>query len=148
MAQGDNQVICTQYSLHKTRTDEELQQCLNDISGNNNDIMREIEDGTQRLGLIINRVETMRSADFLSYGKVPVFRGNIRGLETKRWSRVTCVSNDQLSGLGNILSTVSSNALTVSHYAESPINSMIHYNFLGNLVNDLLERQSRYQNSN
>ncbi|AOX47527.1 L protein [Gata virus] len=142
LAQGDNQVICTQYSLHKTRNDQELQQCLNDISRNNDDIMREIEEGTRKLGLIINRDETMRSADFLSYGKVPVFRGNIRGLETKRWSRVTCVSNDQLPGLGNILSTVSSNALTVSHYSESPINSMIHYNFLGNFVTNLLDRHN------
>lgn len=105
-------------------------------------IMNEIEDGARRLGLIINRDENMRSADFLSYGKIPVFRGNIRGLENKRWSRVTCVSNDQLPGLGNILSTVSSNALTVAHYSESPLNSMVHYNFLGNLVNDLLERHN------
>lgn len=52
--------------------------------------------GTRRLGLIINQNETMKSADYLNYGKIPIFRGTLKGLDTKRWSRVTCVSNDQL----------------------------------------------------
>lgn len=91
--------------------------------------------GTRRLGLIINQNETMKSADYLNYGKIPIFRGTLKGLDTKRWSRVTCVSNDQLPTMSNILSTVSSNALSVGYFSDS----IIEINFIGNLVLDLIE---------
>lgn len=139
LMQGDNQVICTQYKLQKCRTDEELKLQILKIVSNNNKILESIIQGTNKLGLIINNDETMQSADFLNYGKVPIFRGNVRGLETKRWSRVTCVTNDQLPTLANTLSTVSSNALTVSHSSSSILNPIVHYNFLGNFVRLILE---------
>lgn len=100
--------------------------------------MKNIESGTMKLGLIINNDKTMQSADYLNYGKTPVFRGNIRGLETKRWSRVTCATNDQLPTLGNLMATVTSNALTVSHYSSSCINSIYHMNFLGAFVRRII----------
>nr|QTJ62263.1 RNA-dependent RNA polymerase [Bactrocera tryoni rhabdovirus 1] len=139
LIQGDNQVICMQYKLRKTRDETELITNLNAIVKNNNVILTNIEKGTTKLGLIINKDETMQSADYLNYGKVPVFRGNILGLETKRWSRVTCVTNDQLPTLANIMSTVTSNALTVSHFSTSPVNPICHLNFLGNFVRRLIE---------
>ncbi|QMU95563.1 RNA-dependent RNA polymerase [Bactrocera dorsalis sigmavirus] len=139
LIQGDNQVICMQYKLRKTRDENELIMNLNAIVQNNNVILSNIERGTTKLGLIINKDETMQSADYLNYGKVPVFRGNILGLETKRWSRVTCVTNDQMPTLANIMSTVTSNALTVSHFSTSPINPICHLNFLGNFVRKLIE---------
>ena len=77
---------------------------------NNDGIMKNIEAGVKKLGLIINKDETMQPADFLNYGKLPVFRGNIRPLETKRWSRASCVTHDQMPSLGNVMSTVGSNA--------------------------------------
>ncbi|UHK03250.1 MAG: RNA-dependent RNA polymerase [Hangzhou rhabdovirus 4] len=139
LAQGDNQVICTHYEVQTYRTEQELLKCLDNIYANNDSILSSIETGTKKLGLIINQDETMRSADYLNYGKIPVFRGNVRCLETKKWSRVSCVTNDQLPNMSSIMSTVSSAALGVSHYSPSPLNSMFHYNFLGNMVRQLIE---------
>lgn len=134
LAQGDNQVICTKYKPRVSTTEQELVENIIQIIRNNNNIMKNIEAGTIKLGLIINNDETMQSADYLNYGKTPVFRGNISGLETKRWSRVTCATNDQLPTLGNLMATVTSNALTVSHYSSSCLNSIYHMNFLGAFV--------------
>nr|WNV51541.1 RNA-dependent RNA polymerase [Infectious hemorrhagic syndrome virus] len=131
LAQGDNQVICTQYMLSPSRDEKELKEKLKHIAENNGVIMDAIERGTNKLGLIINNDETIQSADFLTYGKIPIFRGNIRCLEGKRWSRVTCVTNDQLPNLSNVLSSVSTNALTVSHFDISPLNAMRQYCFFG-----------------
>lgn len=125
-------------SIQKTRNEEELITSLERIVANNNKIMENIEKGTKKLGLIINKDETLQSADFLIYGKVPIFSGNIKGIESKRWSRVTCVTNDQLLTLANTLSTINYNALTVAHFSTSPINAIVHYNFLGNFSRNLL----------
>ncbi|AJG39126.1 RNA-dependent RNA polymerase [Shayang Fly Virus 2] len=139
LAQGDNQVICTQYKLQKYRTDEELQDNIKNIVSNNQYILKRIEEGTKKIGLRINQDETMQSADYLNYGKVPIFRGNMRNLEIKRWARVTCVTNDQVPTLANTMSTVSTNALTVAHYSASPINAIFHLNFLSNFARRLIE---------
>lgn len=138
LAQGDNQVVCTQYRVQPYRTEDKLRVSLNRIMENNQKIMNAIEGGTKKLGLIINKDETIQSADFF-YGKVPIFRGNIMGIESKRWARVTCVTNDQLPTLANTLSTINSNALTVAHFSTSPLNAIVHYNFLGNFARNLLE---------
>uniref|UniRef100_A0AAU7L118 Replicase n=1 Tax=Zeugodacus cucurbitae sigmavirus-B2 TaxID=3159479 RepID=A0AAU7L118_9RHAB len=138
LAQGDNQVICTTYQMQKYRQVVELTQNLNNIVVNNEVILSRIVEGTRRLGLIINEDETMQSANFLNYGKNVLLNGNLYCLETKRWSRVTCTNNDQIPTLAGILSTVSSNALTVSHYSSSPIDPMYRYNFLGNFVITLI----------
>ncbi|AMK09228.1 RNA-dependent RNA polymerase [Drosophila affinis sigmavirus] len=132
LAQGDNQVICTQYKLNPSASQNYREAQIANIVRNNNQILLRVEQGTNKLGLIINRDETMQSADYMTYGKLPVFRGNFRCLEGKRWSRVLCITNDQLPTFGNIMSTISSNALTVSHFSESPVNPIYHYNLLGN----------------
>uniref|UniRef100_A0AAU7KZY9 Replicase n=2 Tax=unclassified Sigmavirus TaxID=1802944 RepID=A0AAU7KZY9_9RHAB len=139
LAQGDNQVICTQYKLRRERNNQQLKENIDDILINNKVLFNRISEGTSKLGLIINQDETMRSTEFLNYGKNCVIRGNIRNLETKRWSRVNCVTNDQLPTLANVMSTTSSNALTVSHFSDSPINSMVLYNFLGHFVRVITE---------
>ncbi|QIQ19249.1 polymerase [Leman virus] len=139
LAQGDNQVVCTQYRVMPTRATEELVAELEKIKVNNQVIMDAIEVGTNKLGLLINNDETIQSADFLTYGKVPIFRGNIRCLETKRWSRVTCVTNDQLPSLANVMSSVSTNSLTVSHFDVSPVESMRQYLYFGNFARKLVE---------
>nr|UED36916.1 polymerase [Mediterranean bat virus] len=139
LAQGDNQVICTHYRLRNYRNERELVLLLEQIKKNNDAIMSAIESGTNKLGLIINKDETIQSADYLNYGKVPIFRGLIRGLECKRWSRVTCVTNDQLPTCANLMSSVSTNALTVAHFDLNPINAMNHFNFFGNFARRLME---------
>ncbi|CAH17548.1 large polymerase protein [Isfahan virus] len=138
LAQGDNQVICTQYKTKQHRNETELRSALTQMKLNNDAVMKAIESGTNKLGLLINQDETMQSADYLNYGKVPIFRGVIRGLETKRWSRVTCVTNDQLPTCANLMSSVSTNALTVAHFDVTPLNAMIQYNYFGNFSRLLL----------
>lgn len=59
-------------------------------------------------------------------------------MKKKRYSRITCTTNDQLPGLGNIISTVATNCLTVAHYSKSPLNAIMNYNWLGNFAISLL----------
>ncbi|AJR28296.1 polymerase [La Joya virus] len=140
LAQGDNQTISTFYHLQPSFDDQELKEQLTNITKNNKAIMQAIESGTTKLGLIINQDETMVSADYLNYGKVPIFRGVIRGLHLKRWSRVNCVTNDQVPSLSNSLASCATNALTVSHYSPDPINAMYLHNIFGNItISFLLE---------
>ncbi|AJR28515.1 polymerase [Mosqueiro virus] len=139
LAQGDNQTISTCYELATTYTDEEEASEINKIIQNNNAVMNAIRTGTTKLGLLINEDETMVSADYLNYGKVPIFRGIIRGLDAKRWARVNFGNNDQVPSLGNMLSSVATNALTVSHFSVQPIDSMVLHNLFGNFTIELLK---------
>nr|AWB14585.1 L polymerase protein [Murine feces-associated rhabdovirus] len=138
LAQGDNQVVCTQYKMNKYFTEAELINNLADISRNNRVIMTKIYEGVQKLGMIVNEDESVESADYLNYSKIPIYRGVFQCLETKKWSRVSCMTNDQLPGTSSILSSTVSNALAVAHFSDSPINSMVLYNWFGNFVRNLL----------
>ncbi|AJG39196.1 RNA-dependent RNA polymerase [Wuhan Insect virus 7] len=139
LAQGDNQIIFTNYKMQDYRDERELKCNLERIRINNDQIMKSIESGIIKLGLKINQDETMQSADFTNYGKIPIIRGNIYPLETKRWSRAACVTNDQLPSLGNVMSTVSSNALTIAYSSLSPKNTIVHLNWAGNFVRNLID---------
>ncbi|AZS32226.1 polymerase [Rhinolophus rhabdovirus DPuer] len=142
LAQGDNQVICTQYKLRHSVSELDIRRNLQNVWENNNSIMRAIQVGTTKLGLIINEDETMQSADYLNYGKIPVFRGRILNLFTKRLSRIMCVTNDQLLSFGNIMSTVSTNCLTIAHFDTSPFDAMFYLNFFGNMTRLMIERHN------
>lgn len=111
---------------------------MDEIQEDNRKIMEEIRRSTLEIGLNIKEDETLQSADMLIYGKVIIYRGNITCLEEKRYSRITCTTNDQLPGLGNIMSTVATNCLTVAHYSKSPLNAIVNYNWLGNFAISLL----------
>ncbi|AIW61110.1 RNA-dependent RNA polymerase [Walkabout Creek virus] len=138
LAQGDNQIICTQFKI--TASDEESRRlCTKEILKQNKNIMDDIKIGANQLGLIINMDETMVSTEFLNYGKVPVYRGNILGLKTKRWARVSSYSNDNLPNIANIMSTVSSTALSISHFSQSICDPILNYNFFGNFARNILE---------
>ncbi|AHX81844.1 RNA polymerase [Sunguru virus] len=130
LAQGDNQIVCSQFRLTDIREDKVIEH-IEEVKQQNKAIMADIESGTGELGLIINKDETMLSTEYLNYGKVPVYRGNICGLKTKRWARVSCYSNDNLPNLSNILSTVSSTALSISHFSLSPVDPMLNYSWFG-----------------
>nr|WAK76831.1 MAG: RNA-dependent RNA polymerase [Yongjia Tick Virus 2] len=142
LAQGDNQVICTQYKLRPSGCAGDLLQNINDVVKNNNIIMSAVKAGTKKLGLIINEDETMQSADYLNYGKIPVFRGKILNLFTKRLSRVLCTTNDQIPTLANVLGTVSTNVLTISHFDPGPLNSFYYYDVLSHFTRRLAEWHS------
>nr|AXF38662.1 MAG: RNA-dependent RNA polymerase [Duck rhabdovirus] len=140
LAQGDNQVLNMHYKLPPGRDDEEIRRCIDEIITNNNAMMENVRKLSDSLGLIINQDETVQSCDFLVYGKVPIFRGNVLIPESKRWSRINCLSNDQLPGYRSVLSTVGSTALGVSHFSGSYIDPLIRYNFFFNLSRNLLEK--------
>nr|WAK77063.1 MAG: polymerase [Rhabdoviridae sp.] len=142
LAQGDNQVICTQYKLRATDTPQNTSLSLQDIVRNNGAIMSSIKEGTVKLGLIINEDETMQSADYLNYGKIPVFRGRILNLFTKRLSRVMCTTNDQIPTAANIISTVSTNALTIAHFDTTPIAAMYYLDILSHFARIQLEEHN------
>ncbi|UJY53556.1 L protein [Mundri virus] len=134
LAQGDNQIISCQYKTDSWATTADLITNLKNMRANNESIMRSIREGASKLGLIINEDETMQSIDYLNYGKLPLIRAKVMGLTPKRWSRVTCCTNDQLPSVGNLLSTVSTAALTVCHFSNNPSDAMIGFHFFGNMV--------------
>lgn len=138
LAQGDNQVICLFYKVNPYLSEGDLKIHLSDIKNNNDIVIEAIREAVTRIGLTINEDETLQSADLLLYGKVIVFRGNITCLEEKRYSRINCTTNDQLPSMGNVLSTVSTNCLTVAHYSKSSLNAMIQYNWMGNFCINIL----------
>ncbi|AXQ04772.1 putative RNA-dependent RNA polymerase [Culex rhabdo-like virus Los Angeles] len=138
LAQGDNQVICSQYSINPSKSQQVLRENITSAMKNNDVIIEAIRTATAKIGLRINEDETLQAADMLIYGKTIVYRGNITCLEEKRYSRITCTTNDQLPSLGNVLATVSTNCLTISHYSKSPINAIMSYNWLGNFVLHIL----------
>ncbi|AFR23540.1 polymerase [Adelaide River virus] len=131
LAQGDNQVITTHYKVEPYQNDNELIFHINNIISNNNRIMDAIIEGTEKLGLKINMDETIQSADYINYGKVPIYRGNILGLNQKRWSRVNYVSNDQLPSCSSILNSASTNALTVCHFSKTFLDAMCGHLLFG-----------------
>ncbi|UAX43315.1 polymerase [Porton virus] len=139
LAQGDNQTISTFYTIQNHQIEEELTHQLSNIVKNNNAVMSAIERGTNSLGLLINKDETMVSADYLNYGKVPIFRGIIRGLDAKRWSRVNFGNNDQLPSTGGLLASVTTNSLTVAHFSQNPLNAMHLHNLFANVTLSILE---------
>lgn len=139
LAQGDNQVICTRYKIPSCPTSEELREHLTDAYNNNNYIMRAIEEGTKKLGLIINHDEVLTSADFMVYGKIPLYRGNLEIAEGKRWARTTCVTNDQIPALGSLMACVSTAALTVAQFSNSILDPMFLYVWFGWFVLVVLE---------
>lgn len=138
LAQGDNQVINTSYPIPGKPTDAAIEVFLSQINKNNTAIMNAVLEGTTKLGLTLNREETMVSSEYLNYGKIPLIRGQMFPLETKRWSRTTCLTNDQLPSFGNIMSSVSTNALTVCQASALVLPSMINYVFFGLFSSTLL----------
>ncbi len=129
LAQGDNQVICTYYKLPNDLKQQAYQEEIPHIHLNNKEIVNSIIRGTQSLGLIVNSDETLTSADYLNYGKVILFRGQFIPLNLKRWSRVTCTTNDQIPSIVNIMSTVATNALTATQHSKSIFPGIINYCF-------------------
>ncbi|APG78847.1 RNA-dependent RNA polymerase [Xingshan nematode virus 4] len=129
LAQGDNQVICSYYKLPKDQTHSACRSEIPHVIENNGYIVKAIIEGTGKLGLRINRDETLTSTDYLNYGKVVFFRGNMLPLAIKKWSRVTCTTNDQIPSLKNILGTISTNALGVTQHSPTISDGIINYTF-------------------
>ncbi|AIY25911.1 RNA-dependent RNA polymerase [Lepeophtheirus salmonis rhabdovirus 9] len=141
LAQGDNQVITTHYKTELPVECEDLDTSiiLARIVKNNEAIMNAVRDGVGKLGLRIKMEETLQSAAITVYGKNFIVDGSPLVTETKKTSRNTCTTNDQIPSFGSILSTISTNTLTISHGDTSPIEPIWMFNFFGNLARSLIE---------
>ncbi|APF32078.1 RNA dependent RNA polymerase [Caligus rogercresseyi rhabdovirus] len=144
MAQGDNQVITTHYRAEVTpdMTDDAIRGSMQTLVENTRVIIRAIRSGAARLGLIIKEEETLQSFNLHIYGKVVSLNGCVLGLETKRTSRITSATNDQIPSLGSVMASATTNVLTVSHYDSSPVDPILMFNFFGNMTRRVVELHS------
>ncbi|APG78857.1 RNA-dependent RNA polymerase [Xinzhou nematode virus 4] len=131
LAQGDNQVICTFYKLPKEKSHDIATAEIPHVWNNNKEIIKAISSGTKKLGLLVNEDETLTASNFLNYSKLLIFCGNMLSPVTKKYSRVTCITNDQIPSLGNVLSSVSTTCLNVAQFKNSSIDAIINYTFFG-----------------
>nr|URZ95416.1 L protein [Shanxi Armigeres subalbatus rhabdovirus] len=131
LVQGDNQDVFTNYLINGKLTETELEHELNEIFRNNDVIMQRIKVASEKIGLIINEDETVQSSGFTVYGKVPIYKGNILNLETKKVNRVSSVTNDQLPTAANIMSSVNSTALTVCQFDPTIRNGVYIHEIFG-----------------
>ncbi|AHL66985.1 polymerase [Long Island tick rhabdovirus] len=134
LAQGDNQIIIPKYKIVNKVNDEGLVTELKNVWDNNSNLMDRIRRSTHALGLTINKDEVVTSAELLVYGKVPIYRGVVLPLETKRWARVSSVTNDQLPSLATAVSSTVTSALAVCLHSDDPVQTMWHYGLIGCFV--------------
>nr|ACZ81407.1 RNA polymerase [Moussa virus] len=134
LAQGDNQIIIPKYKLVNKRNNLEMRKEINNVWMNNAHLMNRVRESTKALGLTINKDEVVTSAELLIYGKIPIYRGKIIALESKRWSRVSSVTNDQIPSLSNSVSSATTSAITVCQHSDDPIETMYQYGFVGSMV--------------
>ncbi|AJR28474.1 polymerase [New Minto virus] len=134
LAQGDNQIIIPKYKIVNKLDETGIRMELKNIWDNNASLMDRIRASTSSLGLTINKDEVVTSAELLVYGKVPIYRGVVIPLETKRWARVSSVTNDQLPSLATAVSSTVTSALAVCQHTDNPVYTMWHYGKVGCLV--------------
>ncbi|AJR28409.1 polymerase [Chaco virus] len=132
LAQGDNQIVITTYRPRQWSCDEEKLIIFQEIKANNDEIMKEVANGAVKMGLEIKKEECMQSTGFLNYGKVLIIKGVIYPITSKRIARVSSINNDQVPTMANILGTVSSCILSISHFSTDifPILDMYKFFFL------------------
>lgn len=138
LAQGDNQLIIPKYKIVNKRDEQSLKREISNIWANNQDLMDRVRRATGALGLTINKDEVVTSAELLVYGKIPIYRGKIIALETKRWARVSSVTNDQIPSLSTSLASVTTSSIAVCQHSDDPIEVLYQYAFLGSFVISLL----------
>jgi hypothetical protein len=98
---------------------------------NNQRLMDNLRSGITHLGLIINEDETLISSEYLNYGKLITLWENRIPVETKRYSCATGCTNDQIPGVGPVISSVGTICLTVAQASESTLEPMVMYAHLG-----------------
>lgn len=131
LAQGDNLVIFTDYKL---LSGVPIREQITSIGENNSSIMRNIGASVKKLGLIIYEDETFTSGGFTIYGKVPLIFGNMINLETKKWNRITCVTNDQIPTICNVMGVISSTALGSAQCSSSFSKQLSMYMYYSGIM--------------
>ncbi|QPO14166.1 L protein [Eptesicus fuscus rhabdovirus] len=134
LAQGDNQVVCISYKLHKNCSPEDHHKNMIDIYKNRTHLVNGIYRGAKRLGLIIKPDESWSSTSYLVYGKFALVNGNLLCSEGKRFSRINIVSNDLVQTLSNCLSSVVTTCLTVCQQSDDITKTIHLYSLFGTSV--------------
>ncbi|DAZ87956.1 TPA_asm: L protein [Psilorhabdovirus 1] len=134
LAQGDNQVVCITYKLPKQQSKEDREQSLRELSLNKDFLLKSIHHGAAKLGLIIKPEESWSSFNYLIYGKFALVGGNLICSESKRYSRINVVSNDQVQNMSNSLSSVVTTCLTVGQQSSSVVKPILTYLLYGSYV--------------
>jgi hypothetical protein len=70
----------------------------------NQKLMENLRTGINHLGLLVNEDETVISSEYLNYSKLVTLWENRISIETKRYSRSTGCTNDQIPGIRPVLS--------------------------------------------
>ncbi|AZL49346.1 RNA-dependent RNA polymerase [Cuiaba virus] len=139
LAQGDNQIVVTSYRPRTWENEVERQMIYNEIFDNNEKIMKEVTICANKMGLRVKKEECMQSIGYLNYGKVLIIKGIIHPIISKRVARISSISNDQLPTMANILSTVGSSILSVSHFSIDMKSMFKLYVFFFALVRRIWE---------
>jgi len=138
LAQGDNQAITTFYKKGNYTDIKDIRADAMNAYQNNQRLMDNLRSGITHLGLIINEDKTIISSEYLNYGKLITLWENRIPVETKRYSRSTGCTNDQIPGVGPVLSSVGTICLTVAQASESILEPMVMYAHIGVMCLTLL----------
>jgi hypothetical protein len=123
--QGDNQAITTFYKKGTFSDPVDIRADAMNAYQNNQKLMDNLCTGIDHLGLLINEDETFVSSEYLNYGKLVTLWENRIPIKTKRYSRATGYTNDQIPGVGPVLSSIGTICLTVAQASESILEPMV-----------------------
>lgn len=137
IAQGDNQNVVPQYTITNLMTEKTTKREIMNIWNNNASLMTRIQSATKSLGLKINQDEVVTSSELLIYGKIPIFRGKVIALESKRWSRVSSSTNDQIPSVSTAIAAAVTSAIAVGQYSEDVGLVMEQFHFFVSFVGAL-----------
>ncbi|DAZ87793.1 TPA_asm: large structural protein [Triaenorhabdovirus 2] len=127
LAQGDNQLICPTYKIQASRCRESRDEELINIQNNAVNLITAISEGACQIGLLIKAEETWASSNLIIYGKIILYNWKLLPCASKRLSRASCLTNDQLPTLKNTLSTVNTTCLTICQQSDQAILSIYTY---------------------
>jgi hypothetical protein len=131
LAQGDNQAITTFYKKGNFSDPVDIRADAMNTYQNNQKLMDNLRTGIDHMGLLINEDETIVSSEYLNYGKLVTLWENRIPIETKQYSRATGCTNDQIPGVGPVLSSIGTICLNVAQASESILEPMVMYANLG-----------------
>ncbi|KAH6933173.1 hypothetical protein HPB50_012781 [Hyalomma asiaticum] len=94
LAQGDNQVVNTSYPIPGRPTKDALKKFMIQIQKNNTAIMNAILDGTTKLGLTLNREETMRKFKIPPYNDWGQTLWIFADFQSPKLMSVSCVCHE------------------------------------------------------
>ncbi|DBA36760.1 TPA_asm: L [Peat soil associated betacytorhabdovirus 2] len=111
MGQGDNQVLlATIYSKTARESGLSSVKAQQEIRCKLDELMSELIETFNSVGLPLKPLETWISDTYFSYGKFPLYKGMPCSISLKKLSRVFFFSNEDVMTLDNAMGSVTTNA--------------------------------------